>query len=204
MKKALAAWTIIVLTVSMLLSGCTQTEYVTVTDTTTVTTTQPQYPISVEKSIIIESTLRLEAAGFWPDKVSGMVHNIGLVIGFYGNAEPEVLAIVNQVIDEQAPGLLLETMVNTSPVSLYSDILMEAVYHAGVERLQSAGFMPHYDSSLPDPHIVAGFVYGIKGIELDFYGEIEPQAVSIVREVIDQLEPGLPLHAIGNVVIIEH
>lgn len=203
MKKALSAWTIIVLTVSMLLSGCTQTEYVTVTDTITVTTTQPQYPINVEKAVINESISRLEAAGFWPEKVSGIVHNVGLIIGFFGDAEPEAIAIVNEVIDEQAPGLLLETMVNTGPVSLYSQMLMEAVYHAGVDRLQSAGFMPRYDNLYPDPHIVAGFGFGLKGISLEFYGEIEPQAVSIVREVINQLAPGLPLNVLENVVIIE-
>jgi hypothetical protein len=203
MKKTLLALTITVLTVSMLLSACTQTEYVTVTDTTTVTTTQPQYPINIEKAVINESIDRLEAAGFWPEKVSGIVHNVGLVIGFFGDAEPEAIAIVNQVIDEQAPGLLLETMVNTGPVSLYSQMLMEALYNAGVDRLQSAGFMPHSDDLHPDPHIVAGFVYGIKGIELDFYGEAESQAVSIVREVINQLAPGLPLNVLENVVIIE-
>jgi hypothetical protein len=204
MKKALLILTIIVLTLSMLLSGCTQPEDVTVTETetTTVTTTQPQYSINVEKAVINESILRLEAAGLWPQKVSGIVHNIGLMIGFYGDADAEALAIVNQVIDEMAPGLLLETMVNAGPISLYPQMLMEAVFHAGVERLQSAGYMPHYDVTFPAPHIVAGFVYGLKGIELHFYGEIEPQAVNIVRQVINELAPGLPLITLGSVIIV--
>ncbi|MFZ7101027.1 MAG: hypothetical protein ACOWWO_00015, partial [Peptococcaceae bacterium] len=169
----------------------------------TITTTLPQYPISVEKSIIIESTLRLEAAGFWPEKVSGIVHNVGLSIGFFGDAEPEAIAIVKEVIDEQAPGLRLDTVINIRPSSLYPDMLMEAVYHAGVARLQSAGLMPRYDNIHPDPHIVAGFMFGIRGIDLDFYGEMEPQAVSIVREVIDRLAPGLPLNILENVVFVE-
>lgn len=202
MKNALLIMAGIVLTVSTLLSGCTKTEYITVTETTTVTTTQPQYSINVEKAVINECIIRLEAAGLWPQKVSGIVHNIGLMIGFYGDADAEALAIVNEVIDEMAPGLLLETMVNAGPVSLYSQMPMEAVYHAGVERLQSAGFMPHYDAIFPDPHIIAGFVFGLKGIELFFYGDIEPQAVDIVRQVINELAPGLPLNVLGNVTIV--
>ncbi len=203
MKKALLIMAGVVLTVSMLLSGCTKTEYVTVTETETVTTTQPQYSINVEKAVINESIIKLEAAGLWPDKVSGIVHDIGLMIGFYGDVDTEALAIVSEVIDDMAPGLLLQTMVNAGPLSLYSQMLMEAVYHAGVSRLQSAGFMPYYDTTFPDPHIIAGFGFGLKGIILDFYGEIEPQAVEIVRQVINQLAPGLPLNVLWNVIIVE-
>jgi hypothetical protein len=203
MNKAILILIAIVLTLSMLLYGCTQPEDVTVTETTTFTITQPQYSINIEKAVINESLIRLEAAGLWPQKVSGIVHNIGLMIGFYGDADAEALAIVNQVIDEMAPGLLLETMVNAGPISLYPQMLMEAVYHAGVSRLQSAGYIPHYDATFPTPHIVAGFVYGLKGIELFFYGEIVPQAVDIIRQVINDLAPGLPLNTLANVVIVE-
>jgi hypothetical protein len=55
MKKALLARTIMVLTVSMLLSGCTQTEYVTVTNTKTSTTTLP--PVTITETVTSTTTV---------------------------------------------------------------------------------------------------------------------------------------------------
>ena len=203
MKKCLMIISALLLAGTLLLSGCTQTEYVTVTDTTTVTTTLSGYSIQLEKSVINESVRRLEAAGFWPDSVSGLVHDIGLVIGFYGEADSEAVTIVNEVIDELAPGLHLEIRENTGPLSLYSQMLMESVFHVAIARLQSAGFITDYTGLRPDPEIIAGFGYGIYGIDLWFYDKTEPEAVTIVRAAIDELAPGLPLIVKENITIVE-
>lgn len=50
--------------------------------------------------------------------------------------------------------------------------------------------------------IVAGVLYGTDIFELHFYGKANPEAVEIVRSVIDDKAPGLPLKTIENVTII--
>ena len=162
----------------------------------------PQYSIEVEKSVINESVVRLEAAGFWPEIVSGIVHDVGIVLGFYEQADPEAVAIVKAVIDEMAPGLPFQIRENIGPLTLYPQMLMEAVHCVASARLQSAGFLPDFAGYFPDPKILAGFGYGIDGIILAFYGETEPEAVVIVRVVIDKLAPGLPLKIVENVTIV--
>jgi len=102
------------------LSGCTKTEYVTVTDTTTATTTlttsmESQYSPMLYQAIIAYVMRNLEAKGS-TDLVAGFVHSgdhMGLF--FYGDANEEIVEFVQASIDEIAPpGLPLEIYENVT------------------------------------------------------------------------------------------
>ena len=110
----------IVLAIVLALSGCTKTEYVTVTDTTTATTTlttsmESQYSPMLYQAIIAYVLRNLEAKGS-TDLVAGFVHSgdhMGLF--FYGDANEEIVEFVQAAIEEIAPpGLPLEIYENVT------------------------------------------------------------------------------------------
>ncbi|MFA6347191.1 MAG: hypothetical protein WCX07_02780 [Dehalococcoidales bacterium] len=104
------------------MSGCTKTEYVTVTDTTTATTTlttsmESQYSPMLYQAIIAYVMRNLEAKGS-TDLVAGFVHSgdhMGLF--FYGDANEEIVEFVKSAINGIAPpGLPLEVHENVNIV----------------------------------------------------------------------------------------
>ena len=89
-----------------------------------------QYPMEVKQAVIDEAIGIIQSRGFWPEIVAGLgfgVDNIDLL--FYGEAVPEVVEIVQSVIDDKAPGLPLKIVENvtietqTSLSSLYVKII---------------------------------------------------------------------------------
>ena len=120
MKKILLTILGLLLVGALILSGCTKTEYVTVTDTTTATTTlttsmESQYSPMLYQAIIAYVMRNLEAKGS-TDLVAGFVHSgdhMGLF--FYGDANEEIVEFVQASIDEIAPpGLPLEIYENVT------------------------------------------------------------------------------------------
>ena len=81
---------------------------------------------------------------------------------------------------------------NGEPVQ-YPMEVREAVIDEALSILQARGFWPE---------IVAGLGYGADSINLLFYGEADPEVVNIVKRVIDNKAPGLPLEITENVTIV--
>ena len=125
MKRILLVIVSTFLAVVLILSGCTKTEYVTVTDTTTlpaVTTTETttlttsgesNYSAKVYQAIIAYVMRDLESKGL-SDLVAGFVYggdHMGLF--FYGDTNEEIVEFVKASIDEIAPGFPLKITVGT-------------------------------------------------------------------------------------------
>lgn len=119
MKKILLTILGLLLVGTLMLSGCTETEYVTITDTTTATTTQPavtitetttittsensQYSSIVYDAIIAYVMRELEAKGL-ADSVAGFVYaGDHMELLFYNEANEEIVEFVQASIDEIAP-----------------------------------------------------------------------------------------------------
>ena len=65
--------------------------------------------MAVQEAVIDEALSVLQARGFWPRVVAGVFYgNDALELHFYVEAKPEVVEIVQSVIDDRAPGLPLE------------------------------------------------------------------------------------------------
>jgi len=84
-----------------------------------------------------------------------------------------------------------ETPQNGEPVQ-YPMEIKEAVIDEALVILQARSFWPE---------IVAGLGHGADSINLLFYGKADPEVVEIVRGVIGDKAPGLPLEIIENVTI---
>ena len=84
-----------------------------------------------------------------------------------------------------------QTTSSSVPVQ-YPMEVREAVHDEALSILQARGFWPE---------IVAGLGYGGDSIDLLFYGKADPEVVEIVRGVIDDKAPGLPLEITENVTI---
>ncbi len=74
------------------------------------TATEPaRYPTEVRTAVVEEATALLEARGFWPESVAGVLCTADSIeLTFYAEADPEAVGIVQTVIDNLAPGLPLE------------------------------------------------------------------------------------------------
>ena len=119
------------LLVAFTLSGCTKTEYVTVTDTTTATTTLPivtttetttfttsgerHYSSRVYLAIIAYVMQDLEAKGS-ADLIAGFAYGGDhMKLLFYDDADEEIVEFVQSAINEIAPpGLPLEVYENVT------------------------------------------------------------------------------------------
>lgn len=73
----------------------------------------------------------------------------------------------------------------------YSMETKQAVVDGAMARLQAGGLAPQ----------IAGLTYGADDIELLFYGKADQEAVGIVKSVIDELAPCLPLKIVENVTV---
>ena len=79
------------------------------------------YSMEVKQAVIDEAMSIIEPLGYWPEIVAALGFGADhIVLGFYGEAVPEVVGIVQSVIDDKTPGLPLEivetiTVVTVSP-----------------------------------------------------------------------------------------
>jgi len=81
-----------------------------------------QYPMEVREAVVEEAVAILETRGFWPDIVAGLGYGAdSFTLAFYGKADPEVVEIVQSVIDDRAPGLPLEIVENVTIITQTSE-----------------------------------------------------------------------------------
>ena len=81
-----------------------------------------QYPMEVREAVVEEAVAILETRGFWPDIVAGLGYGAdSFNLLFYGKADPEVVEIVQSVIDDKAPGLPLKTIENVTIITQTSE-----------------------------------------------------------------------------------
>jgi len=74
-----------------------------------------QYPMEVKQTVIDEAIGILQSRGFWPGIVAGLGFGAdSFTLAFYGKAVPEVVEIVQSVIDDKAPGFPLEIVENVT------------------------------------------------------------------------------------------
>jgi len=76
-----------------------------------------QYPMEVKQAVIDEAIGIIQSRGFWPEIVAGLVYGAdSFTLAFYGEAVPEVVEIVQSVIDDKAPGFPLEIVENVTVI----------------------------------------------------------------------------------------
>ncbi len=119
MKRILLIVLIISLSVIFILSGCTKTEYITITDTivvmettTVITSEQSRYSQVVCAAIYDYAIKRFEDRG-WLPLIAGFGYGSAHIeLHFYGEANTEIIEFTQSAIDEIAPGLPLEVYEN--------------------------------------------------------------------------------------------
>jgi hypothetical protein len=103
----------------LILSGCTKTEYITITDTivvtettTVITSDQSRYSQVVCAAIYDYAIKRFEDRG-WLPLIAGFGYGSAHIeLHFYGEANTEIIEFTQSAIDEIAPGLPLEVYEN--------------------------------------------------------------------------------------------
>jgi hypothetical protein len=118
-KRILLIVLIISLSVIFILSGCTKTEYITITDTivvmettTVITSEQSRYSQVVCAAIYDYAIKRFEDRG-WLPLIAGFGYGSAHIeLHFYGEANTEIIEFTQSAIDEIAPGLPLEVYEN--------------------------------------------------------------------------------------------
>jgi hypothetical protein len=77
-----------------------------------------QYPMEVKQAVIDEAFSIIQSRGFWPEIVAGLGYSAdSFTLAFYGEADPEVVEIVQSVIDDKALGFPLEIVENVTIVT---------------------------------------------------------------------------------------
>jgi exopolysaccharide biosynthesis protein len=105
------------------LSGCTKTEYITVTDTLVVTetiTTTPEhnYSYKVGDALVLYITEVLKERGLLNSVAAVTSSGDSIKLIFAGQINSEIVGLAQEAIDEIAPGFPLNVMVGTIVTSL--------------------------------------------------------------------------------------
>lgn len=98
-----------------------------------------QYPMEVREAVVEEATAILETRGFWPEVVAGVFCTVDSIeLTFYVEADPEVVEIVQSVIDNVAPGLPLEIVeceaVKIAKQQVPAEVVARGAVAAGLRR----------------------------------------------------------------------